>query len=163
MLLQNLGIGTGMILLTVCLHFLGLAGFIAGMRASFAQAWREGSAFRRGAVILVTVMGLFALHGLEIWAYAGLYLMLGEFADVETALYFSTSSFTTIGYGDVLLGQDRRLIAGLEGVNGFILIGWSTAFLVSVTGKIGLLEARLEHSGPHPAGSQPQAKGRELP
>jgi hypothetical protein len=148
MLLENLGIGALMSGLTVCLHFLGLAGLIAGMRASFAQAWREGSALRRGAVILVTVIGLFGLHGVQIWLYAGLYLLLGEFPDIETALYFSCTTFTTVGYGDVLLSPERRLIAGIEGANGFILIGWSTAFLVSVTGKIGLLEARLEHSRP---------------
>jgi hypothetical protein len=144
MLLENLGIASIMVAATVGLHFVGLASLIAILRAGFAARWREGSAYRRAAVILFTVFGLVLLHSLEIWVYAWLFMGLGEFKDLETALYFSTASFSTIGYGDVVIGEPHRLIAAIEGANGFLLIGWSTAFLVSVTAKMGLLETQLE-------------------
>ena len=147
MLLENLAIASVMVVTTVTLHFLGLASLIAILRAEFAQRWRKGTAYERGATILLTVFGLVVLHSFEIWLYAGLFLALGEFQDLETALYFSTASFTTIGYGDVVIGHTHRLIAAIEGANGFLLIGWSTAFLVSVTARMGLLEAQLEHGG----------------
>lgn len=143
MLVENLAIATFMVIATVTIHFLGLAVLIAILRAEFAARWREGSAVLRGLTILFTVFALVFLHGLEIWLYAGLFAALGLFHDLEPALYFSTTSFTTIGYGDVVIDHTRRMIAAIEGVNGFLLIGWSTAFLVSVTAKMGLLEARL--------------------
>ncbi len=147
MLLENLAIASAMVAVTVGLHFVGLATLIAILRAGFATRWREGSAYRRGAIILFTVFGLVLLHSVEIWVYAILFMGLGQFHDLETALYFSTSSFSTIGYGDVVIDQPHRLIAAIEGANGFLLIGWSTAFLVSVNAKMGLLEAQLETGG----------------
>jgi hypothetical protein len=144
MLIENLAIATAMVAVTVGLHFIGLATLIAVLRAEFATRWREGSAYRRGGVILFTVFGLALLHSLEIWVYAILFMGLGEFQDIETALYFSTTSFSTIGFGDVVIGHRYRLVGAIEGANGFLLIGWSTAFLVSVTAKMGLLEAQLE-------------------
>lgn len=154
MLFENLAISTGMVIGTVTLHFFGLACLIAILRAEFATRWRYGSAFERGATILFTVFGLVLLHSAEIWVYASLFLGLDLFYDLETALYFSTSSFTTLGYGDLVVVPSRRLIAAIEGANGFLLIGWSTAFLVSVTAKMGLLEAQLEHGG-RPAPGEP--------
>ncbi len=147
MLLENLAIGTGMVVGTVSLHFFGLACLIAILRAEFATRWREGTAFQRGGTILFTVFGLVLLHSTEIWLYAALFLGLDLFKDLETALYFSTTSFTTLGYGDIVVNHSRRLIAAIESANGFLLIGWSTAFLVSVTAKMGLLEAQLERGG----------------
>jgi hypothetical protein len=147
MLWENLAISSAMVIGTVCLHFIGLATLIAVLRAEFATRWRQGSAFQRGATILFTVFGLVVLHSAEIWVYASLFVGLGHFEDFETALYFSTTSFTTLGYGDVVISHNHRLIGAIESANGFLLIGWSTAFLVSVTAKIGLLEAQLERAG----------------
>jgi hypothetical protein len=80
------------------------------------------------------------LHTLEIWAYAALYLGLGVVAGLEPALYFSTVSFTSLGYGDIVLGPDWRIIGAIEAANGLILFGWSTAFLISLMGKLRALE-----------------------
>ena len=87
------------------------------------------------------VLGVLGLHGIEIWLFAGLYLLLGEIGTLEEALYFSASTFSTLGYGDVVLSASWRLVAAMEGITGFLLIGWSTAFLVSVVGRLRALEA----------------------
>lgn len=152
MLFQNLLIAGVMVVVTVSMHFFGLAALIAVLRGEFARRWREGSSLRRGAVILVTVFGLVVLHSLEIWVYAALFMALEQFPDLETALYFSTTSFSTLGFGDVVISHKHRIIGAIEGANGFLLIGWSTAFLVSVTAKMGLLEAQLDRDHAHGGG-----------
>ena len=58
--------------------------------------------------------------------------MLDAFAHFEEALYFSTISYAAIGYGDLHLPQQWRLLGAIEGVNGVILLGWSTAFFVNL-------------------------------
>ena len=65
---------------------------------------------------------------------------LAALGDFEAALYFSTASFTTLGYGDVVLDHRWRLLGAIEGANGLLLFGWSTAFLISVTGRMRALE-----------------------
>ena len=67
-------------------------------------------------------------------------VVAGAIPDLETALYFSTASFTTIGYGDVVLGPDWRLIGAIEGANGLLLFGWSTAFLTTTTSQLSTLD-----------------------
>jgi voltage-gated potassium channel Kch len=80
------------------------------------------------------------LYAIEVWLYAGAYLIIGALPDLESALYFSTVSFTTIGYGDVVLGERWRLVGAIEGANGLLLFGWSTAFLFSVISRMRALE-----------------------
>jgi hypothetical protein len=80
------------------------------------------------------------LHAVEIWLYAGLYVIAGVIPDLETAVYFSTASFTTIGYGDVVLGPNWRLIGAVEGANGLLLFGWSTAFLTTTASQLSTLD-----------------------
>jgi len=75
-----------------------------------------------------------------VWLYAGAYLALGARPDLETAVYFSTASFTTIGYGDVVLDRQWRLVGAIEGANGLLMFGWSTAFLFSVISRMRALE-----------------------
>jgi hypothetical protein len=90
--------------------------------------------------MLLVVFGLFGLHGAEIWSYALLYKAVGATSDFEQALYFSTTTYVTIGYGDLTLTKAWRILGAIEGANGIILLGWSTAFFVSVVGRLRWLE-----------------------
>jgi Ion channel len=92
------------------------------------------------ALIVFVVLGLVAIHTIEIWLYAAAFLAVGALPDLEAALYFSTTSFTTLGYGDVVLDRHWRLFGAIEGANGLLLIGWSTAFLLSVIQRLRTLE-----------------------
>lgn len=67
---------------------------------------------------------------LSVWGWAALYLALGLFDNLETALYFSIASFTTVGYGDVVLDPGWRLLAGMTATHGLLTFGLFTAFLV---------------------------------
>jgi len=91
--------------------------------------------------ILTVVMGTFALLTVEVWLWGLAYYLLDVVRDFETALYFSTVTFSTIGYGDVVPAHGWRLFCALEGINGFLLIGWSTAYLISAGIRVGPFRA----------------------
>ena len=126
--------------LTMLIHMTGLIVLMAFMRARSGGLRPHENMFGQAGFIMLIVFGLFAIHAVEIWAYALLYLGFGEFDTLESSLYFATSTFTTLGYGDVILGPGWRLVAAIEGFNGFLLIGWSTAFLVSVISRLRTIE-----------------------
>lgn len=122
-----------MVMLCVTVHFFGLVLLMRLLRKRVGRIGRTGGMFGHGLVILMVVHGLFLTHTIEVWAFALSYVALGAIGDFTTALYFSTATFTTIGYGDVVLPEEWRLFGAIEGAVGLILFGWSTAFLISVT------------------------------
>ncbi|KEJ88544.1 ion channel [Sulfitobacter donghicola] len=68
----------------------------------------------------------------SVWGWAVLYMTIGLFDALEPALYFSIVSFTTVGYGDVVLPEEWRLLAGLTATHGLLTFGLFTAFLVEI-------------------------------
>lgn len=90
----------------------------------------------RTVAMVVTVLGLFAIHTVEIWLWAGTIFFAKMSTDYEDALYQSTAAFSTVG-SQLQLGADSRLLSALESVNGFILIGWSIAFLIGASTRYG--------------------------
>ncbi|MFD0986944.1 potassium channel family protein [Methyloligella solikamskensis] len=75
------------------------------------------------------VLWLFLATITEVWSWALLYLALGAFDTLEHAVYFSTVTFTTLGFGDITLDDQWRLLSSFEAANGLLLFGWSTALL----------------------------------
>ncbi|MBA3448557.1 MAG: two pore domain potassium channel family protein [Pseudaminobacter sp.] len=90
--------------------------------------------------IFIAAFGLFILLCIEIGIWAVSLVGVGAFSDFETAFYFSTSSFATIGFGDVAPAHSWRLLAAMEGVTGFLIIGWSSAYLVMSGIRFGPFE-----------------------
>jgi hypothetical protein len=149
-LATQLIIATAMAALTVVIHLLGLSGLIA-VTNRHSRRLRSERALAQQMLVLVGVsFGLFILHSVEIWSYATLYSTVGATRSFEDALYFSTATYATIGYGDLTLSRSWRLLGAIEGANGVILLGWSTAFFVSVVARIRALEhdwsGNLAHS-----------------
>lgn len=91
-----------------------------------------------GAFALLTSMALslFALHTLEIGLFALFYLAVGAISGLEQALYFSTSAYATLGHPDIAFPTQWRLVGAVEGLAGFVLIGWSTAVFVTDMNKL---------------------------
>jgi hypothetical protein len=69
---------------------------------------------------------------LQITLWAGLFFAYGEFADFATAFYHSVVNFATLGYGDLVMSEQRRLLGALEAVNGVLMFGLTTGFLFAV-------------------------------
>jgi len=139
-LLSNLGLSGAMVALTVTMHFWGLM-LLTRMVSGGGRRLRahEGHG-RAGLVVLLGVFGVFALHTSEIWAYAALYKALGEAGDFTDALYFSTTAFASLGFGDIVLSPRWRLISAIEAANGVILFAWSTAFLLALTRRLRIFD-----------------------
>ena len=138
-MIENLAFGTGVISATVLIHTVGLIAVTHLM--SFARAWfrLHKHEFGRSMAMIATVLAIFFVHTIEIWLWALAYIALGALSNIEHALYFSTTTFSTIGYGDVVLSHDWRLLGSLEGISGLLLIGWSTAYLVASSMRHGPL------------------------
>ena len=86
-------------------------------------------AWAHGAVMLAVFAAVIILHMIETAIWAGFYLWWDLFHDFETAWYFSLTSYTTIGFGDVTLPERWRMLGGVEGFSGVLLCGISTAFI----------------------------------
>jgi hypothetical protein len=82
------------------------------------------------------VILIFIASFLEVLVWAVAYLTVNAIDGLEKAVYFSMVTFTTLGYGDVLLDGKWRLLASFEAANGIIMFGWSTAILMSVVHRI---------------------------
>lgn len=142
-------VSAGLVLATVIIQIAGLAILIWMMRWRARRFAGFSYVLQQLGVILAVVMGLFVMHALQIWLYALAYVQIASFADFETALYFSTSSFTTVGYGEIFMEPPWRIVSAIQSANGFLLLGWSTVFLISVLSRLrsvemDWLESRIE-------------------
>lgn len=129
-------IGSAMIALTVVIHTAGIVGLIAYLRARGVGIVSHRNYIGMMQVLVLIILGIFFLHTVEICSWAVLYLWFGEFENLERALYFSTVTFTTLGYGDVTLQERWQLLSGIEAANGIILFGVSTAFVFAVIRRL---------------------------
>lgn len=121
-------------IVSVCLllHVTGLlfmADWLVDRREFLA---RKNTKIYYALLIIFLFIGIMLLHIIETSLWATYYYTRGHFSNFETSLYFSLTSYTTIGYGDVLLPQRWRLLGALEGVTGVLLCGISTAFIFAV-------------------------------
>lgn len=93
---------------------------------------RGPSGFLRSSTLLSMVMLLMLLGNfLQMILWAGLFRLLGEFDSASAALYFSGVTFATLGYGDVVLSPEWRLLGPLEAANGILMFGVSTAVMTA--------------------------------
>jgi hypothetical protein len=126
----------GLTAITVIVHGVGSvvwAPFIAGRWATLR---RGPSKLQAERVITLMVGMLLLLHLVEAVVWAVFLVAVDALPDLETAAYFSLTSYTTLGYGDVVLPQQWRLLGPLEGAVGVLLFGWSTGVLVAALGVV---------------------------
>jgi len=138
-LATQFAIASVMVLLCVAIHGLGLFSLNQAMRgeAAVERLRQINPLSRRGALFTLSiVIAMLALHGIEIWAFAFVYMLTGAIHGLEEALYFSTISYSTVGYNDTHIGSDWRLLGAFESILGVFLLGWSTAFFFRMLGRI---------------------------
>src|SRR5215831_7046560 len=133
----NLSLGTLVIAATVVFHTVGLMALTTAVNRLVRNFRLHMHTFGKTLSMVATVLGIFALHTVEIWFWAAIYHAGNQFASFADALYFSTVTFSTLGYGDIVLTPAWRLLGSLEAINGFILLGWSTAYLVAASTRHG--------------------------
>jgi hypothetical protein len=140
-LLVQLLLSTVTVAVTVIIHGFGLAILVRSLKAMNVgivdnETVRHHVELSIMMPVLLVVLALVALHGIEIWFYAIVYLALGAVPNLEQAIYFSTITYATIGYSDVYITKAWRVLAAIEGINGVILLGWSTAFFITIVARL---------------------------
>jgi hypothetical protein len=144
MAFQHFGSAALLIVATSFIHGAGtLAIFWALFRSRMFAARHFGPAHNAGLLMLL-VLALVAVHLTEIVCWATFLSYKGCFDDFDTSLYFSIASYTTVGYGDVVL-RDRewRLLGGVEALTGSLMLCWSTVILVHVINRMYRKRAEL--------------------
>jgi voltage-gated potassium channel Kch len=128
----KLATGLGMMVLTIIIHALFMVG------GAKAAKWRQsrfgdvGNETIKAVLLSALTVWMFLAIVLEAWLWALLYLfdpLVTTLPDMETAFYFSMVTFTTLGYGDVVLSGPWRTLASIQAANGVIIFGWTTALI----------------------------------
>lgn len=138
-LFYQFAVSSVMVAFCVAIHGLGLFGLNKAVRteASIERLRHVDPMSRRGvSFTLAIVIAMLALHGVEIWAFAFAFMGLEAIPHLEDALYFSTISYSTVGYNDAHVAADWRLLGAFESLLGIFLLGWSTAFFFRMIGRI---------------------------
>src|SRR5262245_20731121 len=100
------------------------------------QVVESPSVRRRGGLLLGVFVCIVLLHLFQIGLWAVVFWRAHELPNLETAVYFSITTYTTVGFGDVVLGPGWRVLAGVEGLTGLVLVGWSTAFVFAIVNRM---------------------------
>ncbi len=147
MLLQHILIAGVMMIATTAIHAGCTIVVISTYRALHVERWGEISRAPKVFILSGYVLLFFFASLLEIWLWAVVYRMLGALSNLEEALYFSAVTFTTLGYGDVVLQSSWRLLGSFQAVNGVIMFGWTTAIIVALVHRIFVQEGPAVRGG----------------
>lgn len=135
-LFLNLLVGATMITLSVAIQTVGFI-LVTHAMGWVVNRFRWNGRRSRVVALISVVYGIFFVLTVQVWAWAALYDFLQVVPDFASALYFSTVTFSTVGYGDVIAHSNWRILSALEGIDGFMMIGWSTAYLVAAGMRVG--------------------------
>jgi hypothetical protein len=139
---------SGGTLLCCLLFYAGATALILRTVAGFLPAGGKDLGFWKSvAVMMIVTIIAAAVHLTAIALWALVYLLCGEFATLETAVYFSAENYTALGYGDLVLSPQYRMLGPLEAINGLLLIGLSTAGMFAVLNRLITNHLRHQSSG----------------
>ena len=120
----------GLVVVTVTIHGFGFSAMIRAMIRSGALAT---SGFTRVTLLVIGLTcWLILVHLVEISVWALFYVWQGWLPDAESAFYFSGVTYTTVGYGDLVLAKPWRMLAPIEALTGILMCGLSAGFFFAL-------------------------------
>jgi len=121
-----------MMALCVLVHALGLSLALRWfVRHPFLHLKNRN--FLLSTWVLIKIAGwMIALHLVEISLWAFFYFWKDCMPDANSAFYFSAVTYTTTGYGDLVLPQAWRMVGAIEALTGILMCGWSTGFFFTI-------------------------------
>ena len=128
-----------MVGITVAIHAFGTIYLIRVVHHRFSKLEVKKHNTRVVSLLIYTSIFITFLNTCEAIIWALLYYFLPEILEINTleeAIYFSLVTFTTLGFGDVTIGPNYRILTGIEAMNGILLIGWSTALMFATVQSI---------------------------
>jgi len=134
-LLHQLGVAFLLVTTTVWIECVGIARLIAWARRAVAGDVHKLGPFRSAALVVRVTTAIIALHGLQVLVWAGCYRWLCLLS-WDSALYFSATSYTTVGYGDIILPSKWRMLGPVEGMLGILMCGLSVSLLFAIATRL---------------------------
>ena len=119
--------------LTVAVHATGIAVLVRGLTRHHPPTT---SAWLITRMLLRMIWWLVLLHLAEISIWGLFYLWRRCLPNAEAAFYFSGSTYTTLGYGDVLLAKPWRMLGPIESLMGVLMCGLSTGYFFVVVSRV---------------------------
>lgn len=145
-MLLNIIIGSILMVGTTAIHAGGMM-MVMNMVRKYERKLKSRVERRRLYNIGGIVLLMFIVSLLEVLLWAFTYLVLNAIDGFEQALYFSMVTFTTLGYGDIVLHERWRVLGSFEAANGIIMFGWTTAIVLAAVQRIYFKEKVVEISG----------------
>ena len=127
-----LAVGAGAVLCTIFIHALAFGATVNFFRREL-RLKHTGRYFIDFAIVVQVIIFSFVAHVLEVALWAWLFMICGEFKQFGPAFYHSGVNYTTLGYGDVIMGPSWKLLGPLEAADGSLMFGVSTAMIFAVT------------------------------
>ena len=146
-------LGIGFLTMAACLVLHALAILLVLRRFARVGAGGSSAFFRDLGWLILLSGGLVIAHLVEISLWAALYAWGHAMPDLRSALYFSAVTYTTVGYGDLVLPVEWRLVGGIEALTGILMCGGSTAFFFALVNQIFVRNVSAAASVPRQEGS----------
>jgi len=147
-----------LVMLTLCLQCAGVAALIDWLRTFAARDIHELRMSRSAVLVMQATIGVILLQGLVILLWASWYRWLC-FPSWESAFYFSASTYSTVGYGDVVLPAKCRLLGPLESMVGVLMCGISVSLMFALVTR---LVGQTASDFGRPEGDKMASKSRDL-
>jgi voltage-gated potassium channel len=136
MILFNQGAAAVLLLsLTLCLQCAGVIALIEWLKRVLARDIHKHGPVYSATLVVKSAVAIVILHGLVILLWATFYRMRC-FPSSELALYFSAISYSTVGYGDLILPTNWRLLEPLEAITGVLMSGISVSVLFALVTRL---------------------------
>jgi voltage-gated potassium channel len=132
-----------LITLTLVLQCAGMTALIHWVRSQLAKGIHRFGYVRAAALMVQLTHAIFCMHVLEILLWAGFYRWKC-FATWESASYFSATSYSTVGYGDLILQPTWRMVGPVEGLTGVLMCGLSASLLFAIVTRLVERDERAE-------------------
>jgi hypothetical protein len=132
MILHQLALGTFVIMINAVLQAELFSAFSARLETVVIHLRPFFRRFTNTATIVICVLFVMSVQTVNVWVWSLAFYFTGVFQSLEPSLYFTLVSFSTLGFGDIVLDEKWRLLSGLTAANGLLSFGWSTAYLVEL-------------------------------
>jgi hypothetical protein len=132
----DLLLATGMLLGSLLIFCMATALIVHLVVWLIRTGYTRQGFWKNVAIMMIVTLVTAAAHLTQISLWAVAFLMVGEISTFEKALYFSAQSYTSLGYGDIILSDRWRLLGPLEAINGLLLFGLSTGVMFAVLSRL---------------------------
>jgi voltage-gated potassium channel len=133
--LHQAGTAIVLVTLTLALHSTGMAGLIQWAQSHLPRGIHRLGPLRSTVLMVRLTSLIVSLHMLEILLWA-LFYRSKCFATWEDAFYFSATSYSTVGYGDLVLQPSWRIVGPVESITGVLMCGLSASFLFAIVTRL---------------------------